>query len=451
MGFDKDFIWGAATAAYQVEGAYNEDGRGLSIWDVYGGVHGTTRYNETGKTASDHYHRVDEDIAIMKEIGLKAYRFSVSWTRILPEGTGKVNEKGIQFYSELVDKLIANGIEPIVTLYHWDYPYALHKKGAWLNSESSEWFLEYTKLVVDALSDRVQYWITINEPQCILGCGYWNGGHAPFEHAQSGDILEMGKNVLLSHGKAARYIRQHAKKEPKIAFAPIGPSYIPKDNSEAAIAEAKKKTFSTMGEGFSFSLSYWSDPVFLGHYPKELYDDFGDKVPEFTKEEWELVTEPLDFYATNIYYSQGDKSGEGYPENRYQGSPETHIGWPMAPEVMYWSARFLYERYGKPIMISENGMAEHDWVCLDGKVHDTYRIDYTHRYLREFMRAADEGIPLMGYLHWTLMDNYEWAEGYTQRFGLVYIDYRTHQRIIKDSAYWYRDVIASNGENLLSI
>lgn len=448
MGFSKDFIWGAASAAYQIEGAYDEDGKGLNIWDVYSGYHGNTRYNEDGKVACDHYHRVNEDVALMKELGLKAYRFSVSWTRVIPEGVGSVNEKGLKFYSDLVDKLLDAGIEPIVTLYHWDYPYELHRKGAWLNDESSEWFLAYTKVVVDALSDRVQYWVTINEPQCILGCGYLGGFHAPFQQAQSGDLLKMGRNVLLSHGKSARYIRQNARKKPIIGFAPIGPSYIPKDDSREAVEEAKRKTFSTEGERFSFSLSYWSDPVFLGRYPQELYDDFGDLVPEFTEEEWKLVTEPLDYYGTNIYYSQADKVAEGYPENRYQGRGETHIGWVMAPEVMYWSAKFLYERYGKPIFITENGMSEHDWVCLDGKVHDSYRIDYTHRYLKEFMRAGEEGVPLMGYIHWSVMDNFEWSEGYNHRFGLVYVDYRTQQRTMKDSAYWYRDVIANNGENL---
>ena len=397
MGFQENFIWGAASAAYQIEGAYNEDGKGLSIWDVYSGFHGNTRYNEDGKTACDHYHRVDEDIDLMKKLGIKAYRFSISWARVIPEGTGEVNEKGLKFYSDLVDKLLANGIEPIVTLYHWDYPYALHRKGAWLNDECSEWFLEYTKVIVDALSDRVQYWVTINEPQCILGCGYLGGFHAPFQKAQTGDLLKMGRNLLLSHGKAARYIRNHAKKKPIIGFSPIGPSYVPKDDSQEAIEEAKRKTFSTGGEAFAFSLSYWSDPVFLGHYPQELYDNFGSLVPEFTKEEWELVTEPLDYYGTNIYYSQADRETDigDYPENRYQGSPETHIGWVMSPEVMYWSAKFLYERYGKPIFITENGMSEHDWVCLDGKVHDSYRIDYTHRYLREYMRADEEGICLL--------------------------------------------------------
>ena len=449
MSFPKDFIWGAATAAYQIEGAFNEDGKGLNIWDVYSAFKGNTKYNETGNVADDHYHRVDEDIAIMKEIGIKAYRFSINWTRVLPDGIGRVNEKGLAFYSDLVDKLIAAGIEPLVTLYHWDYPYELHKKGAWLNNESSDWFLEYTKVVVDALSDRVSYWITINEPQCVLGCGFYGGYHAPFEHAQTRDLLIMGKNILLSHGKAANYIRNNAKKEPKISFAPIGPSYLPTDESEEAIEEARKLTFSTDGEGFAFSLSYWSDPVYLGRYPQELYDDFGELVPEFTEDEWKLVTEPLDFYGTNIYYAQdGNVSPEEYPRNRYQGSPETNLGWPLTPEVMYWSSKFLYERYKKPIMITENGMAEHDWVSLDGKVHDTYRIDYTHRYLKEYKRAAEDGIPLLGYFHWSLLDNYEWNLGYTQRFGLVYVDYRTCERIIKDSAYWYRDVIASNGENL---
>lgn len=448
MSFSKDFIWGAASAAYQVEGAYNEDGKGLNIWDVYSGYHGNTRYNEDGKIACDHYHRVEEDVELMKEIGLKAYRFSISWARVIPEGIGKVNEKGLAFYSDLVDRLLEAGIEPIVTLYHWDYPYELHRKGAWLNDECSEWFLEYTKVVVDALSDRVRYWVTINEPQCIIGCGYLGGFHAPFEQAQSVDLLKMGHNLLLSHGKAVRYIRHNAKKKPIIGFAPIGPSYIPKDNSEQAVEEARKKTFSTEGERFSLSLSYWSDPVFLGRYPQELYDDFGDLVPEFTKEEWELVTEPLDYYGTNIYYSQAEQVEEGYPENRYQGRAQTHIGWVMAPEVLYWSAKFLYERYGKPIFITENGMSEHDWVCLDGKVHDAYRIDYTHRYLKELKRAGEEGVPLMGYLHWSMMDNFEWAEGYNHRFGLVYVDYSTQQRIVKDSGYWYRDVIASNGDNL---
>lgn len=449
MSFPKNFIWGAASAAYQIEGAYNEDGKGESIWDVYSGCHGNTKYNEDGKVACDGYHRVDEDIANLVKLQIPYYRFSISWTRIRPDGTGKVNEKGLAFYSELVDKLLANGIQPIVSLYHWDYPYTLHKKGAWLNPDSSDWFLEYVKIVVDALSDRVEYWVTVNEPQCVLGCGYLVGIHAPFEHAQTRDLLTMGHNILLSHGKAARYIRQHAKKAPKIGFAPIGPSFLPKDHTPEAIEAAKKKTFSTGGDRFPFSIAYWSDPVFLGHYPEEMYEQYGDWMPPYNEQEMELIREPLDFYATNIYYSDAEYVTEGYPENRYQGKAHTDLGWVVDPDVMYWSAKFLYERYGKPIFITENGMAEHDWVCVDGAVHDSYRIDYLHRYLRAFEKAGEEGVELMGYLHWSFTDNFEWGEGYDERFGLVYIDYRTQERIIKDSGYWYRDVIAANGENLL--
>ncbi len=448
MGFSKDFIWGAAAASYQIEGAYVEDGKGLNIWDVYAGFRGSTEYGENGNIACDHYHRMKEDVALMKEMGLQAYRFSISWARVIPDGIGEVNAKGLQFYSDLVDELLKNDIEPIVTLHHWDYPYALYKKGGWSNSESSEWFLEYTKVIVDALSDRVQYWGTINEPQCILGCGYYGGNHAPFRQLPARDLLILGHNIILAHGKAANYIRNHAKKKPIVGYSPIGPCYIPKNDSPEAIEEARKTTFSTHGEGFAFSLSYWSDPIFLGHYPQELYDDYGDLVPEFTKEEWELVTEPLDYYGANIYYSDAIKDEKNYREDQYQGNPYTQVGWMVVPEVLYWSSKFLYERYGKPIFITENGMAEHDWVCIDGKVHDSYRIDYTHRYLKEYKRAAEEGIPVMGYLHWAVMDNFEWALGYNPRFGLVYVDYRTQERIMKDSAYWYRDVMATNGENL---
>ncbi len=448
MGFAKDFIWGAAAASYQIEGAYNEDGKGLNIWDVYAGRKGNTAYNETGRVACDHYHRMKEDVAMMKEMGLKAYRFSISWARILPEGTGAINEKGLQFYSDLADALLENGIEPVATLFHWDYPYTLHLKGGWRNDDSSDWFLEYTKVVVDALSDRIQYWCTLNEPQCFIGCGSYSAEHAPFDKLPTSDLLIMGKNTLLAHGKATRYIRQNAKKKPYIGFSPIAPCFIPKDTSPEAIEEAKKKTFSSNGEAFVSSVSYWSDPIFLGRFPQELLDEFGDLVPTLTEEEWSLVTEPLDYYGANVYFSCGDRPKEGYPGNWSQGVPHTHIGWAVQPEVMYWSAKFMYERYGKPIFITENGMAGHDWVCLDGKVHDSYRIDFTHRYLLEFKHAAEEGIPLFGYLHWSVMDNYEWTSGYNQRFGLVYVDYATQERTMKDSAYWYRDVIANNGENL---
>ncbi len=448
MGFCKDFMWGAASAAYQVEGAWQEDGKGLSVWDVCGRNQNIIMYDENGDVACDHYHRFKEDVAMMKEMGLKCYRFSISWTRIIPDGVGAVNEKGLQFYSDLVDELIANGIEPLVTLFHWDYPYALYQKGGWMNPESPDWFEAYTKVVVDALSDRVKYWITINEPQCFIGCGYEFGTHAPFLKTNRRDLIQMTHHTLLAHGRAVKYIREHAKKTPEISFAPIAPVYIPKDNSKEAIEEAKKKTFSMTEHGFTFGLTWWSDPVILGKYPDEAYEMFGDDMPVYNEEEMKLISQPLDFYGMNVYYSAAEHTEKVYPENMWQGRGVTAMGWPLSPEVLYWSPKFIYERYGLPIMITENGMAGMDWIHLDGKVHDSYRIDYTHQYLLEYKRAAEEGIPLKGYIHWSVMDNFEWKLGYSKRFGLVYVDYQTQERILKDSAYWYKAVMESNGENL---
>lgn len=449
MAFSKDFIWGAAAAAYQVEGAWNEDGKGPNIWDA---SLATTRvkrvkHSETAAVSADHYHRMKEDVALMKKLGLKAYRFSISWARVLPEGTGKVNEKGLKFYSDLVDELLANGIEPLVTIFHWDYPYALECRGGWRNPDSSEWFLEYTKVIVNALSDRVKYWMTFNEPQCALGCGYAVGVFAPFQICSAAELFKMGANMFLGHGKAVKYIREHGKQKAYISMAPYASVRQPKDESPEAVDEAYRLSFDSQGEAFTLSMSYWSDPVYLGHYPEDLVEKYGDIIPEFTEEEWALVSQPLDFYGVNIYYFNGGPESDSYQENWYQGCPHTAINWPVTPLTMYWAPKFLYRRYGLPVMVTENGMSEHDWVCLDGKVHDSYRIDFTHRYLKELSRAADE-MPIIGYMHWSVMDNYEWAEGFDERFGLIYVDYQTQERTIKDSGEWYKTVIESNGENL---
>lgn len=448
MGFSKDFMWGAASAAYQVEGAWQEDGRKPSIWDVCGRGRNIVQYNENGDVACDHYHRYKEDVALMKEMGLKYYRFSISWTRVIPDGTGEVNEKGIQFYSDLVDELLANGIQPMVSIFHWDYPYALYQKGGWMNPESSEWFLEYTKVLVDALSDRVSCWLTMNEPQCFIGCGYETGVHAPFLKVSPKDLITMTHNVLLAHGKAVKYIREYAKTKAEVSFAPIAPVYIPRDNSPAAVEEARKRTFSMKKQALTFGLTWWSDPVILGKYPDEAYELLGDDMPVYSEEDMKLISQPLDFYGMNVYYSEGGFTPGTYPENMWQGRGLTAMNWPVSPEVLYWSSKFIYERYGLPIVITENGMAGMDWIHLDGKVHDSYRIDFTRRYLRELRRAVEDGIPVKGYMHWSVMDNFEWALGYNKRFGLIYVDYQTQERTIKDSGYWYKEVIRENGENL---
>lgn len=447
MSFSKDFMWGAASAAYQLEGAYKEDGKGLNIWDVYSRIPGNVHCMETGDVACDHYHRYKEDIELFKQIGIKNYRFSISWARVMPDGTGTINEEGLKFYSDLVDELLSAGIEPLVTLFHWDYPYELYRKGGWLNDESPLWFEEYTKVVVDALSDRVRYWMTINEPQCFIGCGYFAGTHAPFLKLANRDLVYMSHNVLLAHGRAVKCIRENAKKEPVIGFAPTGPVYVPKDNSAEAIEKARAKSM-TIKEALFFSSTWWSDPIFFGKYPDEAYEVFGDDMITPSKEDMELISQPLDFYGANIYYSQSLKNPVSYRDNEYIGCPKTSMDWVVTEDVLYWAAKFWYERYKKPVLITENGMAAQDWVNLEGKVSDPNRIDYIARYVKRLKDAADEGIPVMGYMYWSIMDNYEWAYGYDKRFGLIYVDYITQKRTIKESGYWYKKLIESNGEIL---
>jgi beta-glucosidase len=450
MGFPNNFLWGASSAATQIEGAYNEDGKGLSIWDHFGHEPGRILHGETADVACDHYHRFKEDVALMKEIGLKSYRFSINWSRVLPEGTGKVNEKGLEFYSNLVDELVAAGIEPLVTLYHWDMPYEIYRKGGWKNDEISDWFAEYVKVMVDCLSDRVKYWMTFNEPQMFVGLGHLLAVHAPFEKCGIPEIIHITKNILLSHGKAVRVIREHSKQPAQVGMAPTGDTYLPKDSSEEAIETARRRSFELHDFDFVMGNSWWADPIFLGTYPEDAKERFGNLMYTFTEEEWELVSQPLDFYGYNAY--QGSLTlpvdTSTYGEYGYQGCPKTNSGWFVTPEVLYWSSKFLYERYGKPIMITENGFSSSDWVSLDGKVHDSNRIDFLHRYILCIKKAIEDGIPVIGYNVWSLMDNFEWAAGYDPRYGLLHIDYQTMKRTIKNSGYWYHDVIRANGENL---
>ncbi|MDD2970873.1 MAG: GH1 family beta-glucosidase [Lachnospiraceae bacterium] len=452
MAFRKDFLWGAASASYQIEGAAFQDGKGENIWDKGVKIKDRIVHGENGNVACDHYHLFREDVKLMKEMGLKAYRFSVNWARVLPEGTGKVNSAGIRFYSDLVDELCWAGIEPLVSIFHWDYPEYLHQKGGWLNEESPEWFAYYTKVLVDALSDRVTYWLTINEPQIFVDLGYRQGIFAPFEKHTRKELATISHHVLLAHGKAVSVIRKYAKKKPLIGLAPTGPTVIPEKETEQEIEKARKTSFSIscFGESeFLFSNSWWLDPVFLGKYPEDANALLGDDMPEVKEGDMKIISEPLDFIGANIYQSLVPGVGaEAYAQNCYQGCPRTMTDWAITPEVLYWSARFMTERYKLPFLITENGMAGMDFVHLDGKVHDSQRIDYMHRYLKALKRAADENIDIMGYMAWSVMDNFEWASGYDKRFGLVYVDYQTQERILKDSAYWYREVIGSNGENL---
>ena len=447
-GICKDFLWGAASAAHQIEGAYLEDGKGMGIWDTFEQETGYIIRNENGNVACDHYHRYREDVAIMKELGLKSYRFSVSWPRVMPEGYGTVNEKGLQFYIDLVNELTEAGIEPMVTLFHWNLPTAIYELGGWENPQVVDWFEQYTDVVTTALGKKVKYWMTFNEPQLFIGAGLNAGVFAPFEKKSTEALMRISKNVYLAHGKAVRIIRKNCQNS-IVGMAPTGEIVIPRDMNAESIERARKLSFSMKKESFTSSITWWSDPVFFGKIPEDAQAIFGECLPVLTEEEWEIVTEPLDFYGFNIYQGLEDlDSTEEYGPYAYPGSPKTSMDWNVTPEVLYWSCRFLYERYGKPIMITENGMSSFDWVSLDGKVHDPNRIDFLHRYLRSIKDAVSEGIPVLGYQYWSIMDNFEWINGYDKRFGLVYVDYRTQKRTIKDSACWYRDVIATNGEIL---
>lgn len=449
MGFSQDFLWGASSAAFQIEGAWQEDGKGLSIWDTLGREPGRIARGETGEIACDHYHRFREDVALMREMGLKSYRFSVSWTRILPQGIGEVNEAGLHFYEQLVDALLEAGITPILTLYHWDLPDALYQNGGWRNPESSDWFAEYADVVAQRLGARVPYWCTFNEPQMFMGLGYQIGVHAPFEHASQADLMLMTKHILLAHGKAVSALRKSLGTDVKLGFAPTGDCYLPEGEGADAIEDARAKSFA-LGGNFMMSNTWWADPIFFGRLPEDAHTALGSELYTLTPEEWAIVSQKLDFYAFNVYqaFVTLPLPTDRYDEHGYQGCPKTMSGWNVTPDVLYWAPKFFHERYGLPVLITENGMAGMDWISLDGHVHDMQRIDFFHRYLLSLRRAANDGVPILGYNCWSLLDNCEWAGGYDQRYGLIYVDFATQKRTIKDSGHWYRDIIATNGENL---
>lgn len=441
--FPEKFFFGAASASYQVEGAAFEDGRGLSVWDTFVEQPGKIKYNHTGEKACNHYHLYKQDIALMKEIGLEAYRFSIAWTRVLPEGFGKVNKKGIGFYDKLVDELLSADIVPWVTLFHWDYPYSLYNRGGWLNRDSSDWFAEYTEVVVNALSDRVENWFTHNEPQVVALLGHVTGEHAPGIKLGKRDELNIIHNILLSHGKSVQVIRSSAKVEPKIGFAPVNNSAMPLTNSPEDIQAAKDAVFKTNGS-HSWNTSWWSDPVFFGTYPEDELKDVEHLMPTIMEDDMKTIQQSLDFYGMNLYSGaiiSADKNKSFTQNEKFVGEPETHMEWTVRPDVLYWQSKFIYERYQVPIIVTENGMASHDWVSEDGKVHDPARIDFASRYLKAYQQAIEDGVEALGYFHWTIMDNFEWAEGYSKRFGMIHVDFETQKRTLKDSAYWYQNII----------
>lgn len=432
--FPKDFLWGAASASAQIEGGWNEGGRTPSIWDV--AEPKRIKNGDSCQVGCNHYHHWKEDVQLMKEMGLKSYRFSISWSRVIPE-EGKINSEGIKFYSDLVDELLAAGIEPLVTIFHWDTPVWVYKKGGWMSKRIISLFRDYTKVVVEALSDRVKWWMPMNEPQCFIMNGYMQGAHAPFKHNYLA-LSKLTRNCMLAHAESVKVIRKYAKIKPQVGIVMAAGCFVPEDETTEKVEEARKKSME-MGMGL-MSNRWWMDPMLAGK-PVRAYGVYSSKEKDMAE-----IAQPLDFVGLNIYtpFNYSEWGGDGKPAAA--GLPRNSIGWVVDERVMYWTIQFVYERYHLPIMITENGIAENDFVCLDGQVHDPQRADFMKRYIGSLKRAVKEGYPVLGYQHWSVMDNFEWAEGYDPRFGLIYVDYATGKRIIKDSAWEYKKIIETNGE-----
>lgn len=447
MAFPKDFVWGAATSSYQIEGAYNQDGRGLSIWDAFSKTPGRVFNDDTGDIACDHYNRYKEDVQLMKKMGLQAYRFSTSWPRVLPEGRGRVNEKGLDFYSRLVDELLENGIEPWVTLYHWDMPLETYYRGGWFNREIVQEFSAYTELLVKKLGDRVKKWMTFNEPQCFIGLGFEAGVHAPGLKTTQYEITRALHNHLIAHGEAVDVLRAYGDSSFSIGYVPTSQAGIPENESAEAIEVAREAFFSTMLSPI-WNIATTCDPVYKGEYPKEVLKQIEDKLPKGWEKDLEKLSCKTDFLGINLYSGAKVKKVDDKFEliKPVAGKGQTAIKWMVEPETLLWPSVFLYERYKKPIVIAENGLSNTDWKQLDGTVKDPARIDFTQRYLQGLHKAIEKGVDVAGYFHWSLMDNFEWANGYLDRFGLIYVDFETQERIIKESGYWYKKVIESNGD-----
>ena len=443
--FPKGFLFGAATASFQIEG--DRQGRGDCIWDDYCRREGNILDGSDGDVACDHVNRYKEDVAIMKKIGLKAYRFSVSWPRVFPDDSGIPNEKGVKFYNDLINELIANDIVPFITLFHWDMPSWVYRKGGWMNDEVSEIFGEYARFIAKTYGDRVKYFITFNEPQSFLPAGHHSGRHAPGLKLDVKEWLRASHNFFRAHGYAVKAIRETVP-DAKISITMSTDADFPLTDSKEDI-EAATKSILTIKEDYYWhmSLRYWCDPIYLGEYPPEMYERFGDKMPVMSEDDRKLISQPLDFIAQNCYSASAivsDGNGGFKVAKQPLGKMKNSLNWSVTPRAIWFVIKTLWERYKLPVYITENGICCNDWICEDGFVHDSYRIDFYKKYLKNVRRAITEGADVRGFFAWSLMDNFEWGKGYSERFGLVYVDYATQKRTLKDSALFYKQLIYDN-------
>jgi beta-glucosidase len=443
--FPAGFVWGAATASYQVEGAWEEDGKGPSIWDTFSRTPGSVTNGDTGDVADDHYHRWQEDVSLMKSIGLQAYRFSISWPRVLPEGEGKVNQPGLDFYDRLVDGLLEAGIRPYVTLYHWDLPQALQERGGWGNRAIVEQFACYTEAVAQRLGDRVKDWITLNEPHVFAYVGHLHGRHAPGERSLP-LANQVAHNALVAHGRAVGVIRAlwpDAQAGITLNLSLAYPaSGMPADRQAARTADGQ--------------LNRWFlDPIFGRGYPEDMLTLYDDAVPVIEPGDMDIISAPIDFLGVNFYSNRFARAvsadvnpfGVGsltVDELVSAGYEVTEMGWPVMPDGLRELLVGLHRQYHpRAIYLTENGAAFADQV-KDGAVHDERRVEYLKEHFAAARRAISDGVPLRGYFVWSLLDNFEWAHGYSKRFGIVYVDYGNQKRIPKDSALYYQRVIRQN-------
>lgn len=434
LTFPPNFLWGAATAAYQIEGAWNEDGRGESVWDRFSHAPGNVQAGDTGDVACDHYHRYAEDVQLMRRLGLKAYRFSISWPRVIPAGRGAINLRGLGFYDRLVDELLAAGIQPFVTLYHWDLPQALQDEGGWLARPVGHAFADYAAIVVRHLGDRVRHWMTLNEPGVVALCGYSLGTHPPAVR-DTQQFLQVGHNLLVAHGLAVDAIRAV---RPEVGVGIVPNLWDVHSTSESEEDRQAAQLVWDKGDGWLLSA------ILRGYYPPEAWAAFGANVPDVQPGDMALIARRLDFIGINMY-SRVLVGAKGQVA-LVPGSETTDMGWEVHPPALRsLLVRVQREYQPPPIYITENGAAFSDRIDSDGKVHDPRRANYLQEHFRQARLAMDDGVDLRGYFVWSLMDNFEWGYGFSKRFGLVYVDYPTQRRIPKDSAEWYAGVIARNG------
>jgi beta-glucosidase len=441
--FPKDFRWGVATAAYQIEGGVNEGGRGQSIWDTFCRVKGAIDNGDTGDVACDHYHRWREDVALMHRLGLKNYRFSIAWSRVLPNGVGAVNQTGLDFYDKLVDELLKNKIEPFVTLYHWDLPQALQDKGGWAVRETTDAFASYVDVVSKRLGDRVKFWATHNEPLVASFFGHGSGEHAP-GIKDNAIALKVTHHLLLSHGKAVQVLRTNAKKA-KVGITNVTLWVESSSDKDADIKAAQR---------YDSAVTRWFfDPVFKGEYPKEIYDFYAAilKNKNFLSiqdGDMKTISTPIDFVGLNYYTRHVVGAGFQPPVLISMKPPvgePTEMGWEVYPQGLYNVIKRINQDYApKEIYITENGAAYKDEL-KDGKISDEKRVAYLREHFLQAHRAIQDGVPLKGYFVWSLMDNFEWKLGYLKRFGIVYIDYLTQKRIVKQSGEWFAKILKQNG------